>query len=251
MSKARVRRTWVTWVLLGIVVTLALEMAGAIMHTVILAVFNETVESYLWKRWQFFSISHVVLRGIAAALVLFMVEQIDDYGFQVKYAIVVWIVSAIVLEVVDFSAYLVEFLATAVWSGITGGRTVTLRNVIGCDYRDALDVVSRLCQGFVVVFSWWIRTKKRDWDFSWRREDNLLDSIEELEATNEKLLEQVNKEVGAKYVKLEEAVDALLTKRALLRTANRKQERMIRKLTSALNAQKNGRNARMLPPPQE
>lgn len=227
MSKVS-RKSWVSLVLLGILVTLGLEMAGAVMHTVISAVFNETVESYLWKRLHGFSLSHVVLRGVATAMVLGMVARIDDHGFQLKYAVVVWIVSSILLEVVDFSAYLVEFFGTALWSGITGGRTVTLKNVIGCDYREALDVVSRLCQGGLIVFSWWIRTKKIEEDFCWKRQEAIVASNDKLKAANKKLktsrarlLAWVNHRKNASsYENLSEAVKGLLGEIEVLEIKN-------------------------------
>lgn len=220
MGKDNGKVRWVKWVLISILITLGLEMVGAAMHTVISATFHKVPVNYVWKRWELFSPLHVMLRGFVAAVAFWWLKMVaDDNKFQLKYAVLVVVGCAILLLVVDFATYVAEYFTLAMWKAATSvGETVTLKNVIRCEFLEAVDLVSRLCQGLVALLTWWVRTKKR--------------------------------ERKSQVIKLATAKKTLVAENERLQNLLKDQSEKIETLTSELN-KKRGEKTIMLPSPRE
>lgn len=148
-----------------VVVLAMLDIAGAMLHTAFSAAWNGTsdVTNYVMLKRENTSIAHTIIRAVIAAFLLMQLfEKLDS---KVLHSVIARLfIFAVLLALLDFSAYVVEYLGVALWRAIiTGFREINVRNIIQLEYLEKIDVLARFGQAFVCanVYFLWMRERAR------------------------------------------------------------------------------------------
>ena len=135
-----------------------LDIAGAAGHTGISSIFNYNVRNYVVEKRGAMYFGHIALRALVSGYVLLKVLGKEDR--LPRNVVLRTVLLMLILESIEFSAYLLEFVVLAVKQGIlTAISIVQIPNVLHFGYLDTLDVVARFCQAFILANLWVFWTK--------------------------------------------------------------------------------------------
>lgn len=135
-----------------------LDIAGAAGHTGISSIFNYNVRNYVVEKRGAMYFGHIALRALVSGYVLLKVLGKEDR--LPRNVVLRTVFLMLILESIEFSAYLLEFVVLAVKQGIlTAISVVQVPNVLHFGYLDTLDVVARFCQAFILANLWVFWTK--------------------------------------------------------------------------------------------
>lgn len=164
MSKERVKGIFgsIVWILLASVIAACiwqiLDVAGAAGHTGISSIFDYDVRNYVVAKRGAMYFGHIALRALVSGYVL--LKFIGSTDKLPRNVVLRTLLLMLILESIEFSAYLLEFVVLAVKQGIVSAiSTVQVPNVLHFGYLDTIDVAARFCQAFILANLWVFWTK--------------------------------------------------------------------------------------------
>lgn len=142
-----------TWMLL--------DVLGAMFRTAVQAFCDSgVVQNYVTLKKATSYVAHGILRAVITALVyLKFKSKLKKIPSNVVLRMIIF---GLMLESLEFSAYLLEFMAVAVWNALVSVfNSVEVPNILKFGYFDTLDPLARFFQAFVCTNVWFICVSQR------------------------------------------------------------------------------------------
>lgn len=148
----------------SVAVWMSLDTLGAMFRTAVQAVLSssERVQNYVLLKKETSYVAHIILRAILTSLVYIKFKaKLKRMSTNPIVRVVIFI---FILEGLEFSAYLSEFVAVAIWNALVSVfNSIEVPNILKFGYFDTLDPLARFAQAFVCANVWFIcrRAKKQ------------------------------------------------------------------------------------------
>lgn len=141
----------------ALAVWMSLDTLGAMFRTAVQAVWDssERVQNYVLLKKDTSYTAHIILRAILTSLVYIKFKaKLKRMSTNPIVRVVVFV---LLLESLEFSAYLLEFVAIAIWNALVSVfNSIEVPNILKFGYFDTIDPLARFAQAFVCANVWFI-----------------------------------------------------------------------------------------------